>query len=290
MRCDLTFQTGPRWLLTKNRRQQALDNLCWIRHLSADELYIVEEIAFLDAALEEQSALVGSGFWEPFKAVGKSKKVQWRFFLGGMLFLWQNGSGKISMSATLSISKTVADRCTFLSSGINAINYYSPTVFASIGVSGTNTSFLTTGIFGVVKTCLTFVWLFILIDRLGRRLLLMIGAAGGSICMWILGGYIATITIDTDSDAGKPLSSGGVAAIFFFYLWTAFYTPSWVRNQPMKCLRQTLTVSRTEHPGFTTQKCLTSPFVPLGRLRRRRIIGSGTSSSLGSPRRCFSLW
>lgn len=114
--------------------------------------------------------------------------------------------------------------------GINAINYYSPTVFASIGISGTNTSFLTTGIFGVVKTTLTFIWLFFLIDRLGRRNLLMIGAAGGSICMWIIGAYISTITIDTETT--KPLGSGGIAAVFFFYLWTAFYTPSWNGESP----------------------------------------------------------
>jgi MFS family permease len=114
--------------------------------------------------LEEQAGEIGSGFFKPFKAVASNRKVQWRFFLGGMLFLWQNGSG------------------------INAINYYSPTVFASIGITGTNTSFLTTGLFGVVKTCLTLVWLFFLIDRLGRRNLLMIGSAGGSICMWIIVG------------------------------------------------------------------------------------------------------
>ena len=60
-------------------------------------------------------------------------------------------------------------------------------VFKSIGISGTNTGFLTTGIFGVVKCSLTLVWLFFLIDRLGRRNLLMLGAAGGSVCMWIIG-------------------------------------------------------------------------------------------------------
>ena len=80
--------------------------------MPADELYIVEEVAFLDAALEEQAAVIGDGFWKPFKAVGKNRKIQWRFFLGAMLFLFQNGSG------------------------INAINYYSPTVFASIGITG----------------------------------------------------------------------------------------------------------------------------------------------------------
>ncbi|KAF2771184.1 general substrate transporter [Teratosphaeria nubilosa] len=195
------LKESPRWLLSKNRREQALKNLCWIRHLDPNDLYIVEEVAFMDAALDKQAATVGTGFWQPFIAVGTNRKVQWRFFLGGMLFLWQNGSG------------------------INAINYYSPTFFRSIGVSGTNASFLTTGIYGVVKTCLTLVWLFILIDNLGRRKLLMIGAAGGSVCMWIIGIYI-NVT-DPNNNERTSLGPGGIAAIFFFYLWTAFYTPTW---------------------------------------------------------------
>jgi len=47
--------------------------------------------------------------------------------LGTSLFIFQNGTG------------------------INAINYYSPTIFKSIGVTGTNTGLFTTGIFGVIK-------------------------------------------------------------------------------------------------------------------------------------------
>ncbi|TKA83846.1 Quinate permease [Friedmanniomyces simplex] len=194
------LKESPGWLIANNKREKALKNLSWIRNLHPDDLYIVEEVAFIDAALEEQAATIGTGFWKPFKAVGQNHRVQWRFFLGGMLFLWQNGSG------------------------INAINYYSPTVFKSIGINGTSTGFLTTGIFGVVKTALALVWLFILIDRLGRRNLLIIGAAGGSVCMFIIGGYISSVNVSKTSD---HLSGGGIAAIFFFYLWTAFYTPSW---------------------------------------------------------------
>jgi len=197
----LWLHESPRWLLSRNRREKAIKNLCWIRNLPSDDLYIVEEVAMLDAALEEQASTIGVGFWKPFKAVGRSRTVQWRFLLGGLLFMWQNGSG------------------------INAINYYSPTVFKAIGVVGTNAGFLTTGIFGVVKTVLTLVWMFFLIDNLGRRRLLMFGALGGSVCMWIIGGYVSTIRVDEVKTGG--LSSGGIAAIFFFYLWTAFYTPSW---------------------------------------------------------------
>ena len=180
-----------------------MKNLCWIRNLSPDDLYIVEEVAAIDAQIEHDRIHIGPGFWRPFVSL-KDPKVLWRFFLGGMLFLWQNGSG------------------------INAINYYSPTVFKSIGITGTSTGFLTTGIFGVVKTVVTVIWLLWLIDRLGRRKLLMWGALGGSLCMWFIGAYIKIAGADgTAKTEGGP-SSGGIAAIFFFYLWTAFYTPSWL--------------------------------------------------------------
>jgi Sugar (and other) transporter len=76
----------------------------------------------------------------------------------------------------------------------------------------------------VVKTCLTIVWLLVLIDRFGRRNLLLVGAAGGSLCMWYLGAYLA---IQPASTKPGPLTSAGKSAIFFFYLWTAFYTPTW---------------------------------------------------------------
>ncbi|KAF1987019.1 general substrate transporter [Aulographum hederae CBS 113979] len=204
------LRESPRWLFLKGRREEALKNLTWIRKLPADDIYMVEEVAGIDQAIEDLKANMGLGFWKPFIAVGRNRKVQWRFFLGGMLFLWQNGSG------------------------INAINYYSPTVFRSIGITGTSTSFLTTGIFGVVKTVLTFVWLFVLIDHLGRRNLLLIGAAGGSFCMWFIGAYIkisgagnSGSTTTASTTESPSLDSGGIAAVFFFYLWTAFYTPSW---------------------------------------------------------------
>lgn len=66
----------------------------------------------------------------------------------------------------------------------------------------------------------------VLIDHMGRRNLLMIGAAGGSACMWFIGAYIK-ISDPASNQKNTTLSSGGIAAIFMFYLWTAFYTPSW---------------------------------------------------------------
>lgn len=162
-----------------------------------------EEIAAIDYAIEQQATTMGLGFWQPFKIVARNRRVLYRFLLGGSLFLFQNGTG------------------------INAINYYSPTVFKSIGITGTNTSLLTTGVFGVVKTVITIVWLLYLIDHFGRRALLMWGAIAGGLCMWYIGGYIAVADPRSKSAEDATLSSGGISAMVFFYLWTACYTPSW---------------------------------------------------------------
>src|SRR4051794_12712372 len=113
--------------MTKDRRELALKNLCWIRNLPSEDIYMLEEVSAIDAAIEHQASTVGLGFWQPFKALFNNRVVTYRFFLGCSLFFWQN------------------------TSGINAINYYSPTIFKSIGITGTNTSLLTTGIFGVIK-------------------------------------------------------------------------------------------------------------------------------------------
>jgi hypothetical protein len=146
--------------LASGPRKTQPKNLEYLRQLPATDIYMREEIAAIDAALEVQRSAVGVGFWGPFFSVFKSQKLMYRFFLGGSLFFWQN------------------------TSGINAINYYSPTIFKSLGVKGSNTGLLTTGIFGIIKFSGTLVWLFFMIDNIGRRNLLMIGAFGGSLCLW----------------------------------------------------------------------------------------------------------
>lgn len=262
----LFIRESPRWLFLQGHRDRGVETLAWIRNLPADHIYMMEEVGMIEQSLEQQRIKIGLGFWKPFKAAWTNKRILYRLFLGSMLFLWQNGSG------------------------INAINYYSPTVFKSIGVTGGNTSLLTTGIFGVVKAVITFFWLLYLIDHMGRRNLLLVGAAGGSICLWIVGGYIK-IAKPENNPVGTELDSGGIAAIFFFYLWTAFYTPSWngtpwVINSVSSFPSHILLYQYTN----VNRKCSTPPSARSHKPAPPPQTGCGTFSSRASRRRCSRRW
>jgi hypothetical protein len=52
--------------------------------------------------------------------------------------------------------------------GTNAINYYAPSIFASIGLNGTTFTLLATGVYGVVKVITTSIYVLFIADNVGR--------------------------------------------------------------------------------------------------------------------------
>ncbi|BGP51154.1 hypothetical protein JCM10450v2_007083 [Rhodotorula kratochvilovae] len=195
------IKESPRWLISRQRRDEAIKNLCFLRNLAHDDPYMIQEINDIDLQVENDRTAVGSGFWSPFRQVFGKGFLFRRLLITTSLFMWQNATG------------------------INAINYYSPTIFRSIGITGGNTSLLTTGLFGVVKTVASLIWAFLLIDHLGRVKILIIGSAGGAVSMYIIGAYIALAK--PQNKTNPSLDSAGIAGVFFFYLWTTFYSLSW---------------------------------------------------------------
>lgn len=148
---------------------------------------------------------------------------------------------------------------------------------------------LTTGIFRVVKAVIIiiFVWLLYPIDRVGRRMLLLIGTAGGSVRLWIVGAYIKTVK--PAENPTKQMDGGGIAGMFFFYLWTIFYTPTWngtpcVLNSvsaPVLLAKEQKTSvhGKQSKPKLTYphRKCSTRTCVPWHKLALQPRTGSGTS-------------
>lgn len=193
---------SPRWLLTKGRAQEAREKLSYIRHLPVDHPYFVEEFNQMSMAIEETNAAAGgNSYWAPFRYVFARKHLLRRLAFGSSLFLFQNGTG------------------------INAINYYSPTVFKSLGIVGTSTGLLSTGIFGVIKMIGSACFILFLVETVGRRRLLMISSSGGAIAMYYLAAYIAIAQPAKHKKAS--IDGAGTSALVFFYIWTTFYSFGW---------------------------------------------------------------
>ncbi|GAC98506.1 quinate permease [Pseudozyma hubeiensis SY62] len=193
---------SPRWLLSKGRTEEARKNLAYIRHLPVDHPYFVEEFNEMSYAIEQtNNAAGGNGYWAPFRYLFARKHLVKRLAFGSSLFIFQNGTG------------------------INAINYYSPTVFKSLGIVGTSTGLLSTGIFGVIKMIGSACFILFLVETVGRRRLLMISSSGGALAMFYLAGYIAIAKPAQHKKAN--IDSAGTSALVFFYIWTSFYSFGW---------------------------------------------------------------
>lgn len=67
-------------------------------------------------------------------------------------------------------------------SGINGINFYSSNIFKSAGISSSNAASLGLGAIQVIVTAIA-VWL---MDKAGRRLLLMVSSGGMAICLFLV--------------------------------------------------------------------------------------------------------
>ncbi|KAF2729167.1 general substrate transporter [Polyplosphaeria fusca] len=193
---------SPRWLVSKNRLSQATKALCWVRNLPADHEYIRTEMEEIQASITHELEATGGrrSFTQIFKEI-RAPGIRNRVVISVLLMLLQNLTG------------------------INAINYYSPTILRSIGYTDTSVGLLATGIYGLVKMLTTVVFMVWFVDRSGRRPALLIGAAGAMVAMFYLAGY-SSISGSFDGNT-PPRDSGSQAALAMIYIYAIFYGFSW---------------------------------------------------------------
>ena len=131
---------------------------------------------------------------EEIKESLKEKRAPWLSY-GGML---------IVIGILLSVFQQFV--------GINVVLYYAPEIFRNMG-SGTDTALLQTIIVGAIN--LTFTVLAInTVDKFGRKPLMIIGALGMAVSMFLLGFSFF-------------FESVGIGSLIFMLLYTASFAMSW---------------------------------------------------------------
>ncbi|KAI7762991.1 hypothetical protein LZL87_011134 [Fusarium oxysporum] len=192
------FPESPRFYLMRHKEDRALAALAQLRQVHVDSESIrAEYLAIKTEVLFDESVSAE-------KFPGKK---------GISLFAAQH----VALVSTWPAFKRLAIGCCIMFfqqfMGCNAIIYYAPTMFAQLGLSGNTSGLLATGVYGIVNTLSTLPALF-LIDKLGRRPLLMCGAAGTFISLVIVGGIIGGY-----GSALTDNKSAGWVGIVFIYIY-----------------------------------------------------------------------
>lgn len=147
----LYLPESPRWLARHGRKDEARTVLARIRGTDQVEAELQE----MEGVLNESTA---RGHWSDLLAP------------------------TIRPALVVGVGLAVFQQVT----GINTVIYYAPTIIQSAGISSASGAILATAGIGVVNVIMTMVSMW-LIDRVGRRPLLLIGTAGMAITLGVLG-------------------------------------------------------------------------------------------------------
>ncbi|KAK1723563.1 hypothetical protein CaCOL14_001190 [Colletotrichum acutatum] len=182
----------PRALISKGKQERGLKNLCKLRGLPAEHPYVHQEYLEILAQSEaEQSQAKGHSYVVVVKDIVTNASNRRRLFLAVMLFLFHKLTGT------------------------DSLNYFAPQIFAMIGVPKGSSSLLTTGVYGVVKLATTIIYVTVIVDRVGRRLPLMIGATIQATAMLYIGLFLRF----SDVQPGSGTTPGGIVGIIMIYLY-----------------------------------------------------------------------
>ncbi|KAK7424173.1 hypothetical protein QQZ08_008779 [Neonectria magnoliae] len=182
----------PRALISKGKYELGLKNLCKLRGLPADHPYVNEEYMEITTQAElEQNLVKGYSYVTVVREIATNASNRRRLFLAIMLFLFHKLTGT------------------------DSLNYFAPQIFSMIGVPEGSSSLLTTGVYGIVKLVTTILYVTLIVDRVGRRLPLMIGATIQATAMLYIGLYLRF----ENPEAGGGTTAGGIVGIIWIYLY-----------------------------------------------------------------------
>lgn len=170
---------SPRWLLLKGRDREALAVLRQIEPNRTD--------ADLAATVEDVHQSVSQ----------KGSEAGW-----SELF-----SGSVRPVVFFAVAVFVLQQL----SGINAVIYYAPSIMAAAGFEGAQTQLLATIGIGVVNVGMTVVAMLV-VDRLGRRPLLIIGFIGSAVSLALI-----AVAVRMEGDAAALIAFAAVLLYITFF-------------------------------------------------------------------------
>jgi len=180
---------SPRWLLRRGDDVKAAKALQRLTGVAADHPEVLQEIEDIKLSLRVEQEL-GSSSWADCFKMGPNK-ILLRTFAGMALQAWQQLTG------------------------VNFIFYYGTTFFTQSGIKN---PFLTTIATNVVNVGMTVPGI-LAVDRVGRRKLLLIGAAGMCVCEYIVAALGLRLSADNQS--------GHKAIVAFVCIYIAFFASTW---------------------------------------------------------------
>ncbi|KAI4138125.1 MAG: hypothetical protein L6R39_006953 [Caloplaca ligustica] len=181
----LILPETPRYFIKAGKNAKAAKALSRLRRLDVDHPALIEELAEIQANHEYELSLGKSTYIECFKGT-VGKRLMTGCFLQSLQQL----------------------------TGVNFIFYYGTSFFSN---SGINNSFIITVITNVVNVCSTFPGLY-LVEKWGRRPLLLFGAVGMFICQFIIASVNTALP---DAQAANKV----LIAFVCFYIY--FFASSW---------------------------------------------------------------
>ncbi|KAK2781460.1 hypothetical protein FQN53_000551 [Emmonsiellopsis sp. PD_33] len=203
---------SPRWLVHHDREDEALEVLAGLRNLAKDHPLI--ELEFLE--IKAQSVFEKRTEKERFPHLERSDT--WSY-------IKLEGAGFASFFKTWSLFRRVMVATVTMTfqqwSGINAVLYYAPSIFSSLGQDSNTINLLSTGVVGIAMFIAT-IPAVMYIDNLGRKPVLITGALGMGICHFIIAAIFGKNENQWESQ--RP---AGWAAVVMVWLFVVHFGYSW---------------------------------------------------------------
>ncbi|KAJ5962343.1 hypothetical protein N7501_007284 [Penicillium viridicatum] len=195
---------SPRWLASKGRDEEALDSLCRLRSLPASDRRIRQELMDIQAEVRFHQQINRENHPD-LQGGGKMNSILQE------LSSWADCFRKGCWRRT-HIGIGLGFFQQFI--GINALIYYSPTLFATMGLDR-SMQLIMSGVLNVVQLVgvTTSIWT---MDVVGRRKLLLGGAALMAISHIIIAALVGIYSVDWPSHKAEGWTS--VAFLLFYML------------------------------------------------------------------------